>query len=395
MTFFLLLVTFLSLIIWLYLILARGQFWLSNQKINPVTSPLKNYPKVSAIIPARNEADVLPISLTSLFNQDYQGEFSIILIDDKSSDDTGTVAQEIADQSHKSDQITIISGQALEIGWTGKLWAMKQGITEATEKFAPDYFLFTDADIAHAPDNLTQLVTKAVQEKQALVSLMVLLRCDSFWEKFLIPAFVFFFEKLYPFPLVNNPNSPIAAAAGGCILIRRDILEKIGGIEILKQALIDDCSLAIAVKKYLQNHPENTENSIWLGLTESTYSLRPYPDLASIWNMVARTAFTQLNYSTLWLIGTIFGMFLTYLAAPLGLIWGLVLKETSIIIISTVTLLLIALSYSPTLRLYKLSPLRALTLPLIALFYSLMTVDSALRYWRGQGGGWKGRVYPN
>ena len=395
MTFLLLLVTFLSLIIWLYLILARGQFWLSNQKINPVTYPLTNYPKVSAIIPARNEADVLPISLTSLFNQDYQGEFSIILIDDQSSDDTGKVAQKIADKSHKSEQITIISGQPLEIGWTGKLWAMKQGITEATEKFAPDYFLFTDADIAHPPDNLTQLVTKAVQEKQALVSLMVLLRCDSFWEKFLIPAFVFFFEKLYPFPLVNNPNSPIAAAAGGCILIRRDILEKIGSIDILKQALIDDCSLAIAVKKYLQNHSENTEKSIWLGLTETTYSLRPYPDLASIWNMVARTAFTQLNYSTLWLIGTIFGMFLTYLAAPLGLIWGLVLKQTSIIIISTITLLLIALSYSPTLRLYKLSPLRALTLPLIALFYSLMTVDSALRYWRGQGGGWKGRVYPN
>ncbi|MFN6248184.1 glycosyltransferase, partial [Microcystis sp.] len=190
MTFFLLLVTSLSLIIWLYLILARGQFWLSNQKINPVTSPLTNYPKVSAIIPARNEADVLPISLASLFNQDYQGEFSIILIDDQSSDGTGKVAQEIADKYHKSGQITIISGQPLEIGWTGKLWAMKQGITEATEKFAPDYFLFTDADIAHAPDNLTQLVTKAVQEKQALVSLMVLLRCDSFWEKFLIPAFV-------------------------------------------------------------------------------------------------------------------------------------------------------------------------------------------------------------
>ncbi len=163
MTFLLFLVTFLSLIIWLYLILARGQFWLSNQKINSVTSPLTNYPKVSAIIPARNEADVLPISLASLFNQDYQGEFSIILIDDQSSDDTGKVAQKIADKSHKSEQITIISGQPLEIGWTGKLWAMKQGITEATEKFAPDYFLFTDADIAHPPDNLTQLVTKAVQ----------------------------------------------------------------------------------------------------------------------------------------------------------------------------------------------------------------------------------------
>jgi hopene-associated glycosyltransferase HpnB len=392
---FLLLITFLSLIIWLYLIFVRGHFWLSNQKINPATSPLTYYPQVCAIIPARDEADVLPVSLTSLLNQDYQGQFQIILIDDQSIDGTEKIAQEIANKEHKSEKIYIISGQPLGTGWTGKLWAMKQGITYATEKFAPDYFLLTDADICHEKSNLTQLVSKAVQEKQALVSLMVLLRCESFWEKFLIPAFVFFFEKLYPFPLVNNPNSPVAAAAGGCILIRRDILEKIGGIEILKQALIDDCSLAIAVKKYLQNHPENCERSIWLGLTENTYSLRPYPDLASIWNMVARTAFTQLNYSIFLLIGTIFGMFLTYLAAPLGLILGLVLGEKIITIISTVTLSLMALSYWPTLKLYQLSPLRALSLPLIALFYSLMTVDSALRYWRGQGGAWKGRVYPN
>jgi hopene-associated glycosyltransferase HpnB len=395
MTNFLLLISFLSLAIWLYLIFGRGQFWLSNQKISPLTSSLTNYPQVCAIIPARDEAAVLPLSLTSLLNQDYQGEFQIILIDDQSSDGTERIAQEIADKCHKSSQLTVISGQPLATGWTGKLWAMKQGISYATDKFAPDYFLLTDADIYHEKSNLTQLVNKAVQEKQALVSLMVLLRCESFWEKFLIPAFVFFFEKLYPFPLVNNPNSSVAAAAGGCILIRRDLLEQVGGIEILKQALIDDCSLAIAVKKYLQNHPETSDSSIWLGLTETTYSLRPYPDLASIWNMVARTAFTQLNYSIFLLIGTIFGMFFTYLAAPLGLILGLVLAEKIITIISAVTLSLMALSYWPTLKLYKLSPLRALTLPLIAFFYSLMTIDSALRYWRGQGGAWKGRVYPN
>jgi hopene-associated glycosyltransferase HpnB len=386
----------LSLIIWVFLLLFWGQFWRADQRLEINNIDLPNYPNVCAIIPARNEADVLSISLKSLLNQEYSGQFSIILIDDQSTDKTGEVAQEIANNLNQSGRLKVILGKPLPVGWSGKLWAMEQGIQEAqSQNLSPDYFLFTDADIEHHSTNLKELVTKAEKENLALTSLMVLLRCDSFWEKFLIPAFVFFFEKLYPFPLVNNPNSPIAAAAGGCILIRRDILEKIGGIEILKQALIDDCSLAIAVKKYLQNHPKNPEKSIWLGLTETTYSLRPYPDLASIWNMVARTAFTQLNYSTLWLIGTIFGMFLTYLAAPLGLIWGLALKQTSIIIISTITLLIIALSYSPTLRLYKLSPLRALTLPLIALFYSVMTVDSALRYWRGQGGGWKGRVYPN
>jgi hopene-associated glycosyltransferase HpnB len=384
----------ISLLIWLYLILFRGRFWLSDQKLEALSPPLSSYPRVRAIIPARDEADVLPLSLPSLLNQDYPGDFSIVLVDDQSRDGTAKVAEEIARKLDRSAQLTILSGQALPSGWTGKLWAMKQGITYTTEHCLTDYFLFTDADIEHDRGNITALVTKAVQEHQALVSLMVALRCESFWEKFLIPAFVFFFEKLYPFPSVNNPNSKIAAAAGGCILIRRDILEKIGGIDILKNALIDDCSLAIAIKNYLRTHPEIPERSIWLGLSETTRSLRPYPDLATIWNMVARTAFTQLNYSSFLLLGTILGMFITYLAAPVGLVIGVLLGNREIVAISTLIWLLMALSYRPTLKLYRLSPARAFTLPLIALFYSLMTVDSALRYWRGQGGAWKGRVYP-
>jgi hopene-associated glycosyltransferase HpnB len=272
---------------------------------------------------------------------------------------------------------------------------MKQGIARATEDSKPDYFLLTDADIEHDRGNLSRLIAKAERENQAIVSLMVALRCESFWERFLIPAFVFFFEKLYPFPLVNDPRSKVAAAAGGCILIRRDILEKIGGIDILKTALIDDCSLAIAVKNYLRTHPEIKERSIWLGLSRTTRSIRPYPDLDTIWNMVARTAFTQLNYSWLLLTGTVFGMFVTYLVAPIGLLFGLISGDQLLILVSSIVWVLMAISYWPTLKLYNLSVWRSFTLPLIALFYSFMTVDSAFRHWRGQGGAWKGRVYPS
>jgi hopene-associated glycosyltransferase HpnB len=394
MTRFFLVITFLSLFIWLYLLFFRGRFWYSDQKLEAIPPTLERYPSVRVIIPARNEAEAIGICLSSLLHQDYEGDLAIVLVDDGSSDGTAEVAQEVAGR-FAPEKVTIISGQPLPAGWTGKLWAMQQGITYATEHFSPDYFLFTDADIQHDRGNLSRLIAKAEGENQALVSLMVALRCESFWEKFLIPAFVFFFEKLYPFPAVNNPKSSIAAAAGGCILIRREILEKIGGIEILKTALIDDCSLAIAVKKYLRSHPESKERSIWLGLSETTRSLRPYPDLDTIWNMVARTAFTQLNYSPFLLFGTLIGMLITYFAAPIGLIFGAISGNNLILGVSLLTWFLIALSYGPTLRLYGLSLGRSITLPLIAFLYSLMTVDSAFRYWRGQGGAWKGRVYPS
>ena len=382
----------LSLIIWIFLLLFWGQFWQANQRLEINNIDLTSYPSVCAIIPARNEADVLPVSLKSLLNQDYSGQFSIILIDDQSTDKTGEVAQEIANQLNQSSRLKVISGKPLPIAWSGKLWAMEQGIQSAKNQgLSPDYFLFTDADIEHHLTNLKELVTKAEKEDLALTSLMVLLRCDSFWEKLLIPAFVFFFQKLYPFPWVNNPHNKMAAAAGGCILIKRDRLEEIGSIPSLREALIDDCTLAQKIKGL-----STSENptAIWLGLTEKTKSLRPYDSLDTIWNMIARTAYTQLNYSLLLLLGTVLGMSLVYLAAPIILLIGIYFKSSSLITLSGLTWLLMAIAYFPTLRLYKLSPLWSLSLPIIALFYNLMTIDSALRHWRGQGGGWKGRVYP-
>ncbi|MFM7572624.1 MAG: glycosyltransferase [Snowella sp.] len=382
----------LSLIIWVFLLLFWGQFWRANQRLEIDNIDLPIYPSVCAIIPARNEADVLPVSLKSLLNQDYSGQFSIILIDDQSTDKTGEVAQNIANYLNQSDRLKIISGHPLAVGWSGKLWAMEQGIQEVKNQgLSPDYFLFTDADIEHHSTNLKELVNKAEKENLALTSLMVLLRCDSLWEKFLIPAFVFFFQKLYPFLWVNNPRNKMAAAAGGCILIRRDRLEEIGSIPSLREALIDDCTLAQKIKGL--SNPDNP-TAIWLGLTEKTKSLRPYDSLDTIWNMIARTAYTQLNYSPLLLLGTVLGMSLVYLAAPVILLLGFYLESRNLIIISSLTWFLMAIAYLPTLRLYKLSPLWSLSLPIIALFYNLMTIDSALRHWRGQGGGWKGRVYP-
>ncbi len=264
---------------------------------------------------------------------------------------------------------------------------MNQGIDYASRQIPyPDYFLFTDADIYHHPDNLNQLVTKAETENLDLVSLMVLLRCTSLWEKLLIPAFVFFFQKLYPFPWVNNPQKSIAAAAGGCILISSKSLEEIGGIAVIKDALIDDCSLAKAVK---------SQAKIWIGLTQDTISLRPYNNLKTIWDTIARTAFTQLNYSFLLLIGTLVGMSIVYLAAPAGLIAGIYTHNWLLIETATFAWLLMTIAYIPTIKLYNLPITWAFNLPAIAFLYTLMTIDSAVKYYQGKGGAWKGRTYIN
>ncbi|NER99578.1 MAG: glycosyltransferase, partial [Symploca sp. SIO1B1] len=340
------------------------------------------------VIPARNEAQLLPITLRSLFSQDYPGSLSVILVDDHSTDGTAQVAQKVAQEAQQSQQLQVISAQTLPSGWTGKLWALEQGIRHAQQQTPPpDYFLLTDADIEHESSNLRELITKGEAQQLDLVSLMVLLRCESFWEQFLIPAFVFFFQKLYPFPWVNTPTNSTAAAAGGCILIRRQALSRIGGLQVVRQALIDDCALAQAVKSSSQSH------GIWLGLTKLTRSLRPYPSLASIWDMVARTAFYQLNYSPLWLIGTVLGMTLIYLVPPIAVIFSTVTGNWLIAIAGVSGWLLMAGAYLPTLQLYQCSPLLAFCLPAIAFLYNLMTLDSALRHWQGRGGSWKGRVY--
>ena len=386
----------LCLVIWIYLLSFRGQFWLADQRLEKQTSQLESWPVVCAVIPARNEAELLPITLRSLLTQDYPGSFSVILVDDRSSDGTAKIAQEVAENVNQSQRLEIISAPPLPPGWTGKLWAVEQGIRHAQEKTPlPDYFLLTDADIDHDSTNLRQLALKAERENLDLASLMVLLRCQSFWERLLIPAFVFFFQKLYPFPWVNDPQNQTAAAAGGCILIRRQALNRIGGIQVVRQALIDDCALAQAVKSSSQSKQESILNpkSIWLGLSESTRSLRPYSSLATIWDMVARTAFTQLNYSPLLLIGTVIAMTLIYLVPPAGLILAILLGNGLVAIASLLAWLLMAVAYLPTLKLYGCSPLWALGLPAIAFLYTLMTLDSAWRHWQGRGGAWKGRVY--
>ena len=375
----------LSLAIWLFLLLFWGNFWRGNCRIETHSEVLANYPTVCAIVPARDEAESIETSLTSLLKQDYPGKFSLVLVDDNSSDRTAEIAIATAERLNKSEQLTVVSGKSLASGWKGKLWAMQQGIAEARTRFTPDYFLLTDADIQHPTDNIKRLVAKAQTQQLDLVSLMVLLRCQSFWEKLLIPAFVFFFQKLYPFAWVNNPNKSLAAAAGGCILISNQALIEIGGIATIKDALIDDCSLAKAVK--------STGKNIWLGLSETTTSLRGYDNLSIIWDTIARTAYTQLNYSPLSLVGTVIGMVVVYLVAPMGLIIGTFNNNWLLITMSIFTWLLMTRAYLPTIELYKLSIVWAFCLPAIALLYTLMTIDSAIKYYRGKGGAWKGRTY--
>ncbi|MEH2305482.1 glycosyltransferase [Nostoc sp.] len=409
----------LSLTIWLGLLCFWGQFWRTDQQLEVTETQLQSFPVVCAVVPARNEAEFIPTSLRSLLLQDYPGSFNVFLVDDRSTDQTANFAEGVAHAVGKPKQLHIISGESLPAGWSGKLWAVEQGIKSAS-KFAPDYFLLTDADIEHDPSNLRRLVAKAVQEDLDLVSVMVRLRCESFWEKLLIPAFVFFFQKLYPFRWVNNPNNPTAAAAGGSILIAREALERIGGIQVIRQALIDDCALAMAVKKSRgageqrsRGDKRDKENShtqcpmpnapcpipsqgrIWLGLSTLTRSLRPYDSLATIWDMVARTAYTQLNYSPLLLLGTLVGMPLIYLASPICVILGAVWGNWAIALTGLLGWLLMTFAYYPTIRFYKCSVWLAFSLPAIAFLYTLMTLDSALRHWQGRGGAWKGRVYPS
>jgi len=407
----------LSLTIWLGLLCFRGQFWRVDQQLEVTETQLKSLPVVCAVVPARNEADLISTSLRSLLLQDYPGSFNVFLVDDRSTDRTANFAEGVAHAVGKPQQLHIITGETLPPGWSGKLWAVEQGINSAS-LFAPDYFLLTDADIEHDPGNLRRLVAKAVQEDLDMVSVMVRLRCESFWEKLLIPAFVFFFQKLYPFRWVNNPNNPTAAAAGGSILIAREALERIGGIQVIRQALIDDCALADAVKKSggvgsrewgvgkqdrRDNHaqcpmpnapcPMPNQGRIWLGLSTLTCSLRPYDSLATIWDMVARSAYTQLNYSPLLLLGTLVAMPLIYLVPPVCVILGAVWGNWAIAFTGLLGWLLMAFAYYPTIRFYKCSPWLAFSLPAIAFLYILMTLDSALRHWQGRGGTWKGRVY--
>jgi hopene-associated glycosyltransferase HpnB len=386
----------LSFLIWVVLLVARGGFWRAQparaldaatlQAVGKAQVTRRGaWPALVAIVPARDEADVIGRALGSLLEQDYPGAFHVIVVDDLSTDGTAAAAAATARDLDLQDRLTVLSAQPLPPGWSGKVWAQSQGVGALAELDLPaEFLLLTDADIQHPADAATQLVARAILEDRDLVSLMVRLRCDSPWEKALMPAFVFFFAKLYPFAWVNDVRKTTAGAAGGCMLVRRSALVEAGGIESIRQELIDDCSLAQRIK---HRRGKGNARPIRLDLAASSESLRPYDSWRDIWNMIARTAFTQLRYSPLLLAGTVVGMFLMYLVPPL---FTLAMETRAWP--AWAAWMLMCFAYAPMLRYYRRSILWAPALPLIALFYVSATIGSALRYWTGKGGQWKARV---
>jgi hopene-associated glycosyltransferase HpnB len=338
---------------------------------------------VTAVIPARDEAACVGETIASLLRQDYPGEFTLILVDDQSRDGTARVAQEAAAALSAGGRLTVLPGRALPSGWTGKLWAQQQGVELAGEgPRQPVYLLLTDADIVYAPDALTNLVARAQQGGLVLASLMAKLRCESFAERMFVPAFIFFFQMLYPFAWANDPRRATAAAAGGCMLVRHDALDDAGGLAAIRGALIDDCALA----KLLKRH-----GPISITLTERVRSIRGYPAVGDIRHMVSRTAYAQLRYSPLLLAGTVLGLAITYLApVALAIFSGGVPQFIGIFV-----WLLMAFAFRRTLRFYGLSSLWAPLLPAIAAVYMAFTIDSAYQHARGRGGMWKGRAQAN
>ena len=367
-----------ALAVWLYLIAGRGGFWLAFERDGGGPAPA-TWPSVMIVIPARDEAEGVGETIASLLQQNYPGPFSVILVDDQSSDGTAEVARHAA--AGAADRLIVVAGAALPAGWTGKLWAMQQGVARALQS-GPAYLLFTDADIVYDRDVLARLVSKAQANGLALNSLMVRLRCESFAERAFVPAFVFFFQMLYPFAWVSDPDRATAAAAGGCMLVRRDALGAAGGIEAIRGALIDDCALARRLKP---------QGPIRLSLTQRVHSIRGYARVEDIRRMVARSAYAQLRYSPLLLTATIAGMALVYLLPVLLALFGHGFAQ----MLGLVAWVIMAIAFRPMLRFYRLSPLWGPFLPAIALAYMAFTLDSAYQYARKRGGLWKGRIQSN
>ena len=366
----------LSFAIWLYLLLGRGGFW--REGVLPPAPEPARWPDVVAVVPARNEAPYVGDALRSLLTQDYPGDFSVILVDDHSDDGTAEVARTAAAEAGAANRLTILRARELPLGWTGKLWALDQGLQQLARRDpSPELVLLTDADIVHDRTNLRELAAR-IETGVDLASLMVRLRTESLAERFLIPAFVFFFEMLYPFAWIRDVRRRTAGAAGGCVLLRREALLRIGGLAAIRGEIIDDCALGRAVKQ---------GGAIWLGLSARTRSLRPYPALGDIWNMVARTAYAQLGYSPIVLAGTVLGLAVTFLVPVMATVTG-----TEAAPLGLAAWACMACAYLPTLQLYGRSPAWAPLLPAIALVYIAATLDSAWRHRRGKGGEWKGRI---
>jgi len=362
-----------SLAIWLVLLLARGAFWRFREvlELDPPPGDAST-PAVAVVIPARDEAGVIQQAIRSLLHSEYSGPMCIFVVDDHSSDGTADLARA------EGDRITVVASRPLPPGWSGKLWAVAQGV-DAALAGSPEFLLLTDADIVHAPGNLARLVARAQRDRLDIASVMVRLHCRTLAERLTIPAFVFFFFKLYPPAWIANPRSRVAGAAGGCILIRPEALARIGGIASIRGELIDDCALARRVK---------SAGGVWLGLSRGTTSIRPYAGFAEVRGMIARTAFTQLHHSVALLAGTLVGMVLIYLAPPLLLL----APDTPARILGAASWLIMIAAYVPALRFYGQPLLLAPLLPVTAAFYSFATLESAVHYWRGSGGYWKGRA---
>lgn len=368
------------LAIWLVLIFGRGGFWrcLDRDDLSHAPQP-PEWPCVVAVVPARDEADVIGASVGSLLAQDYPGEFHLILVNDGSVDGTAQQALESAQDSNHPGRLIVIEGAPPPAGWAGKVWAMAQGERRAREAFAPRYILFTDADIAHRPENLRHVIARAEAGGYGLVSLMATWRCRSTAEKWTIPAFTYFFQMLYPFRWVSDPRKRTAAAAGNLMLARADLLEEAGGVEAIGGALIDDCAFGALMKSV---------GPVWLGLSHRLTSLRAYHRFEEVRRMVSRSAYAELHFSPALLFFSMAGLALTFfapvlLAAAAPGLAGLC---------GTIAFVLMAVSFAPIQRFYGLPRWRALTLPLIAGLYMVYTLDSALQYWRGRGGMWKGRA---
>ena len=368
----------IPVLIWVYLLIGRGQFWRVAARRAAILPPPAAR-RVAVVIPARNEAAVIGTTVASLVRQSFDGVIHLIVIDDDSTDGTAEVASAAARAAGALPRLTLLRSAALPVGWTGKLWALSQGVAAAAELNA-DYFLFTDADTCHGPTSVASLVADAEAHDRDLVSRMVRLSTATAAERLLIPAFVFFFFKLYPPAWIAAPERKLAAAAGGCILIRPQALARAGGLQAIRSQIIDDCALARAVK--------DCGGRISLELTKETRSLRSYASATEIGAMISRTAFAQLRHSYLLLAATLLGLLFTYLL-PAGL---LLVADPPLVYWGLTALLLMSLCYLPTVRFYSLSPLWSLCLPLIALFYAGAVIHSAVQYARGSGGKWKGRA---